>query len=86
MAETEIFTFYFPNDWTKDRCLEFALRRRCVNLFWAGERSCEVWRIAPRSAPHSRIERFDDNKWEHVESPLAPYNDPENAETDFGIE
>ena len=86
MAESEILTFYFPHDWTRDQCLDFALKRRCVNMFWPGEHSSEVWRIAPTTAPHIRIERFDDNRWEHVESPLAPYNDPEIAESDCGDE
>ena len=85
MGETEIVTFYFPTAWTRERCLGFALRRSCVNLFWADDHSCEVWRIAPKFAPHIRVERFDDNRWEHVESPLAIYNDAEIAESDFGV-
>jgi len=86
MEETEIVRFYFPKAWTKDECLEFALSRRCVNIFWPDEHTCEVWRIAPRIAPHIRVERFDDNKWKHVESPMAPYNDWEMDESELELE
>jgi hypothetical protein len=75
MADTPICTVFFPTWWTKQECLNAALKARFVNLFWIDESTAEVWRIAPRTVPKIKLERFNDNKMAHTDSALAEPNE-----------